>query len=218
MQLSDRQISNKQNVISKINEILECKAKGCILRCKMQWYGYGQRSSKYFFSLEKARAKKKKSMTVLKNNQGQIITKQTEIINEQVLYFQELYKSDPTINFSIRIPDTQNKIDNLSMQALEESLSLQELTQALFAMPNNKTPGCDGLPAELYKILWNTIGPIYHEMVLEAVENKCLPLSSRRGVITLMPKKNREALLLKNWRSLTMLNVNYKIMAKALAN
>ena len=38
----------------------------------------------------------------------------------------------------------------------------------------------------------------------------------KRGVISLLPKKN-DLLLLKNWRPLTLLNVDYKILAKLIA-
>lgn len=94
---------------------------------------------------------------------------------------------------------------------------MQELTDALFSMPNSKTLGCDGLPAELYKVIWPQIQTPYHHMVLSSVQTGALPMSTKRGVITLMPKKDRDVLMLKNWRSLTMLNVDYKVMAKALA-
>lgn len=44
-----------------------------------------------------------------------------------------------------------------------------------------------------------------------------LHLSARRGVITLLPKPNKDLLEIKNWRPLTLLNVDYKIMAKVIA-
>jgi len=40
----------------------------------------------------------------------------------------------------------------------------------------------------------------------------------RRGLITLVPQKNKPANLLKNWRPITLLNCDYKIAAKPIAN
>ena len=40
----------------------------------------------------------------------------------------------------------------------------------------------------------------------------------RRGLITLVPKKNKPANLLKNWRPITLLNCDYEIAAKSIAN
>lgn len=55
-------------------------------------------------------------------------------------------------------------------------------------------------------------------MIIESFKCGTFPHTTKKGVITLMPKKDRNLLLLKNWRSLTLLNVDYKIVAKALAN
>ena len=41
--------------------------------------------------------------------------------------------------------------------------------------------------------------------------------STRKGVISLLPKKNKDPRVLKNLRLLTLLNIDYKILAKALA-
>ena len=38
------------------------------------------------------------------------------------------------------------------------------------------------------------------------------------GVLTLIPKKEKNRLFLKNWRPLTLLNTDYKIIAKTLSN
>ena len=85
-------------------------------------------------------------------------------------------------------------------------------------MANNKTPGCDSLSVEWYKIFWDLIMDPLYEVYVFAYENDQLHLSARRGLITLIPKKERDILFVKNWRPLTMLNIDYKILAKALAS
>ena len=44
-----------------------------------------------------------------------------------------------------------------------------------------------------------------------------LSISQRQGIIRLIPKKDKDPSNLKNWRPLSLLNVNYKIATKALA-
>lgn len=40
----------------------------------------------------------------------------------------------------------------------------------------------------------------------------------RQGVITLIPKKDKTPLYLKNWRSISIVNMDYKILTGCLAN
>jgi len=43
-------------------------------------------------------------------------------------------------------------------------------------------------------------------------------VTQRRGIIKLIPKKDAEPYLIKNWRPLSLLNCDYKIAAKTIAN
>ena len=45
-----------------------------------------------------------------------------------------------------------------------------------------------------------------------------LSTSQKRGIVKLIPKKNEELYYIKNWRPLTLLNCDYKIATKAIAN
>ena len=44
-----------------------------------------------------------------------------------------------------------------------------------------------------------------------------LSISERQGIIRLIPKKDKDPSYLKTWRPLSLLNIDYKIAAKALA-
>ena len=45
-----------------------------------------------------------------------------------------------------------------------------------------------------------------------------LAVSQRRGIVKLIPKKDADPNLIKNWRQLTLLNCDYKIASKVIAN
>ena len=97
------------------------------------------------------------------------------------------------------------------MITVEECLALLKTFQL------NKTLGTDGLTAEFYLRFWIDIsGPLIdclnHSALLEE-----LSISQRRGIISLIPKKNKDPLLLKNWRPITLLNIDYKLATKCIA-
>ena len=50
-----------------------------------------------------------------------------------------------------------------------------------------------------------------------AFDTGTLSISQRRGVITLIPKPNKDATSLENLRPISLLNVDYKILTKTIA-
>ncbi len=54
-------------------------------------------------------------------------------------------------------------------------------------------------------------------MLNDSLTNECLPLSCRRAVLTLLPKKG-DLQLIKNWRPVSLLCTDYKLLSKVLAS
>ena len=84
-------------------------------------------------------------------------------------------------------------------------------------MEMGRSPGTDGLPAEFYKVFWNDVSTFLLASLNSSFSKAYLSISQRRGLITLIPKKNRPQQYLKNWRPRGLLNCDYKIAAKAVA-
>ena len=85
-------------------------------------------------------------------------------------------------------------------------------------MEPNKTPGTDGIPAEFYKVFWNDIKSFFLASINASYAKGCLSISQRRGLITLIPKKDKSLRYIKNWRPISLLNCDYKIAAKSIAS
>ena len=80
---------------------------------------------------------------------------------------------------------------------------------------NNKSPGGDGFSKEFYEAFFDLIGIHLLNSYSEAFTKGQLSISQRRGIICLIPKHDSDLTELSNWRPLTLLNVDYKILAKA---
>ena len=126
--------------------------------------------------------------------------------------------------FTIYIAEPRAFLNSLSLKLsrAEQSLCEGELTEgeckrALDAMATGKSPGLDGLPAEFYQRFWSLLGTDFVDVINFAYNHGQLSPSQRSGVITLIHKRG-DRLDMKNWRPITLLCADYKIVAKAIAN
>ncbi|CAM2108107.1 unnamed protein product [Caretta caretta] len=83
-------------------------------------------------------------------------------------------------------------------------------------MPTNKSPGIDGLTMEFYRVFWDVLGPDLVTVWAESLQSGVLPLLCRRAVLALLPKKG-DFRNLRNWRPVSLLSTDYKIVAKAIS-
>ncbi|XP_077429684.1 uncharacterized protein LOC144056610 [Vanacampus margaritifer] len=79
-----------------------------------------------------------------------------------------------------------------------------------------RAPGIDGLSVDFYKSFWPTVGPDLLAVMNDSIKNGKLPLSCRRAIITMLPKKG-DLQDIKNWWPVSLLCSDYKILSKALA-
>jgi hypothetical protein len=103
------------------------------------------------------------------------------------------------------------------MLSCEGPLTHGECWTAISQMANGKSPGRDGLPAEFYKEFFPQFGSWFTN-IANAQLAKSLSSSQRLGIITLLPKKDSDKCLLSNWRPVSLLNTDYKIISKTLVN
>ena len=101
---------------------------------------------------------------------------------------------------------------------LTADVTESEIWRVVNSMKNGKAPGLDGLPLEFYKEMWNVIKEQFIIIVKYMLTNMIMGKDMNKGVIKLVPKSNDTISTLDNLRPITMLNVDYKIVAKIIAN
>ena len=84
-------------------------------------------------------------------------------------------------------------------------------------MKKEKTPGCDGLPAEFYQTFWSILGCDLVQVFNSCYDSGTLSNSQRLGIISQLYKKG-DATDPDNWRPISLLCADYKILSKTLAN
>ena len=84
-------------------------------------------------------------------------------------------------------------------------------------MENNKSPGNDGLSKEFYECFWNEIKNPFLASIHRAFLNQELSSSQKQAVIKMLGKKDKDKRFIKNWRPISLLNTDMKIISKVLS-
>ena len=83
-------------------------------------------------------------------------------------------------------------------------------------MENNTSPGNDGLTKEFYITFWNEVKVPLLLAIEKAYLVKQLSASQKQAVIKLI-EKGRNKRYIQNWQPISLLNVDVKLISKALA-
>ncbi|KAG8227429.1 hypothetical protein J437_LFUL000438 [Ladona fulva] len=96
---------------------------------------------------------------------------------------------------------------------LEGDINQGEMEAVVRALPNNKSPGVDGIPYEFYKTYWSIIGEEFCNVLKECFKEGRLDPEQKTGIIVLVPKiMNPQRCT--DYRPVTLTTTDYKIMAK----
>ena len=201
----------------ELESIIEAKANEVIFRNKANWHEHGERNSKYFFSLEKSRSRLK-TVHAVRSADGTLIKENNEILSECHNFYAKLYGDNGVQQNRFRLINHFGRtISWDSREKLENEIDIKEVGHALSKFDNCKAPGCNGLPADFFKCFWPKIKWPLFEYYQKCLVNHELGTSARRGILSLIPKKEADLENLSNWRPLTLLNFDYKLLSKVLA-
>ena len=138
----------------------ENKMQGILVRSRANIIENGEKPSQYFCNLE-SNHYTSKVMNVLEHENGEIITKQKDILKETRKYYENLYSSKEHNDVDILMHMQNTDIPKLEEQEalrLEGFITLEEAGQTLKHMKNDKSPGTSGFSAEFFKVFWKQLG------------------------------------------------------------
>ncbi len=180
----------------------------------------GEKPTKYFYSLLKKR-QALNTMDYLEKEDGTILDKPQDMLNEAHNFFQKLFTKEEKLDEEEQkffLSKIKKKISNVQRQNLEKKLDEKDLYVAAFSTNTGTSSGHDGFPYEFWTHFWNLFGKDMLDVANASLyELGATPKSLRKSYIILTFKKGAKEKLY-NWRPISLLCCDYKIMAKALAN
>lgn len=111
---------------------------------------------------------------------------------------------------------TNSFLSDSDRHVCEGAVTLAELTASVKTMNFNKAPGSDGFSVEFYLKFWDLLGPPLLKVINQCFADGELAESMKLSITWLIFKKRGNIKDLKNWRPISLLNVDYKICSKAI--
>ena len=213
----------RQNLLNQLKEKLIVSYENSFLAARQEQIEKDEKPTSYFYS-KIATAKKQTNLDILTfTEHGQKITTTdpTTILIQTHKFYQNLYDhEDIDENNQQWLLDHLNGHDGLSETSknkLDEEIQDTEFYTAIKGMQNNKAPGIDGIPREFYQKFWHLIKDKFLLVIKKIQLFQKLTITQQQAVLKLLYKK-AERDDLKNWRPISLLCTDYKIITKILAN
>ena len=210
---STNNMEQLEYIKEQIEEINAYKSAGAHIRSKAVHVEENERSTTYFLNVEK-RNYKMKQIKKLNISETETVCEPEKILKEELKFYKNLYTNNKSVNshndkiFFNNIPTLNEEDKNLC----DQDISLEECAKALLTLKNGKSPGSDGFPPEFYKMFWKNISTLVYDSLIYAINNNHLSIEQRRGILKLILKKDKNPCFLKNWRPISLLNMDYKLL------
>ena len=188
---TDESIKSKyEEAKVKLESLYDYITEGIILRSRTTWYEKGEKSNKYFFSLEKQN-KSKTHIRSLVTSKGETSDPVT-ILEELKTFYGQLYRSR-SFKTEAQCYEYLKEINtpHLSsdeIDSCEGEFSMKECFEALTATHSNKSPCNDGLSKEFYLAFFQTLGSDLIQCLNYSFQEGEMSSSQKQAVITLIEK------------------------------
>lgn len=206
-----------ESILGRLAALDTLAAEGARIRSRTRWAEEGEASTRYFFRLAKKHGCEE-WISAMKSADGTLATTIPSICDSWVSFYDDLFRAcsvDASVQSEL-LDKLVSFVPAGEQQLCEGHFTVDEACSALKGMAKGKAPGTDGFPAEFYLTFWDVLGADLVDVFNASFDSGKLPLSQRKALISLIFKKG-DRLLHKNWRPISLLNVDYKLCSRILA-
>ena len=202
----NKEQSNKiREIKAKITKIQLEDLRGTTVRAKIA--NMQDETPSVFQIIKERKREKRKYINKIKDNNGNVVTTQTTIKQVFENFFYQLY--------STAQKDTEQQRENNPQTAYIELFNMDEITSALQRCPKNKSPGEDGLTVEFYLKFWDIIKNELKYIITKILTLDSIPTTFTSGITLMIPKIVKPQTV-EDYRPITLLNGDYKLLMRCI--
>ncbi len=152
-----------------------------------------------------------------------MLTQPKDIVIAFEDYYRKLYEGHNLINKEEKVksflqPIDLNKLTEEEAKAMISPITEEEIREIILKLKNNKSPGVDGLPGELYKAFVNELTPNLSKVYNYVLQNEDPPHSWSDAIITVIQKSGKDPTQCTAYRPISLLCQDMKILTSILAH
>ena len=157
----------------------------------------------------------------IRNENRELTADNTEIQRIIREYYEQLYA-----NKKGDLEEMDRYLEKISLPGLNQEeietvndpITNTEIESMVKSLPKNKSPGPEGFKGEFYKTFREELMPTFLKLFQKIAEEGILPNSFYKATITVIPKLAKYSMKKENYRPISVMNIEAKILNKILAN
>ena len=201
----------------RLDQLIEKKLQGCRVRSRIK--DADTEDLNYFICAER-KLITSKNVRSIRTREGHLTCNKREIAHTFHEYYTDLYTESEKPDAGVQAHYLRHvrALSDTERESIDMTIGLDELKRACFAMELGKSPGPNGLTVKFFRTFFDSLDPFLVILVNSILEEESVPANVQLAYMILLLKDEKNPQDPKNYRPISLLNVEYKLITRCLAS